>query len=268
VWIKVATIKPRIMEQMTVKEVREGLLENKTVIVPVGCLEQHGYHLPLNTDIVIPYEVAKATSERTGCFVAAPVTYSFSGGTLPGTTDVTPQVYSLVLQDICQSLCKQGFINIVVLLGHGGTENRKATYDAIDMFLRRSSYGEEVAVAVLRSSDIFPSGVAEVKKGDFHAGFVETSLMLYLRPELVRSQIAMDEPKLAQLMRTDQDAYQVKKKVVDEDYIIPRITQNPAIKVGVMGYPEKATAEIGKKFFEERVTNCSAIINKLSADNK
>ena len=257
---------PRLMEQMTVREVREARVDNKTVVIPVGCLEQHGYHLPLNTDTINAYEIAKAASRKTGCFVAAPITYSFSGGTLPGTVDLTPQVFSLMLQDICQSFYGQGFINIVILLGHAGTENTKAAYDAADMFLRRSA--KDAAVAVVPFFELSPLILEEVKKGDFHAGYVETSLMLHWYPALVRSEIIMDEPELAHLMRTDQDAYQVVSKAVENQYVIPHITQKPEIQVGVMGYPQRATAEFGKQVFEELVENFSALIHQLNADRK
>ena len=194
--------------------------------------------------------------------------YSFSGGTLTGTVDITPQVFSLLLQDICYSLAKQGFKNIVILLGHAGTENAKASYDGADMFLRRSGYGDQVAVAVVPFFELSPLILAELEQGDFHAGYVETSLMLYWHPELVREKIELDEQGLANLMRTDQDAYQVRTKAVDHRYVIPKITQNPKIEVGVMGYPEKATADFGEQIFQELVTNCSAIIKELDRNNK
>lgn len=75
--------KARIMWDMTVKEIREGLRETQTVIVPIGCVEQHGYHLPTSVDSYNAMELAARASALTGCFVAAPVHYSFSGGCCP-----------------------------------------------------------------------------------------------------------------------------------------------------------------------------------------
>ena len=72
------------MGEMTVKEVREYLEHNQTVILPYGVVEQHGYHLPLSTDThyaeIPSYELAK----RLDCIVAPPLNYCFSGGELPG----------------------------------------------------------------------------------------------------------------------------------------------------------------------------------------
>ena len=126
----------RIMYNMTVREVREGLRETQTVLLPLGVVEQHGYHLLLSTDIHNAQEIAARASVETGCFVAPCVHYSFSGGTLPGTINITPQVFSLVVMDILRSLLAQGFRHVVILLGHGGPENVVAANDAALMFQR------------------------------------------------------------------------------------------------------------------------------------
>ena len=83
-------MKAYLWEFMTVKEMRAALKKTKTVILPVGVIEQHGYHLPLNTDVYNCYELARLASEKTGCLVAPPLTYTFSGGTLPGTININP----------------------------------------------------------------------------------------------------------------------------------------------------------------------------------
>ena len=98
-----------LMENMTVNEMRQALKKTKTVMVPLGVVEQHGYHLPLSTDIHNAYQIARRVSEKTGSLVAPPLSYSFSGGTLPGTINISPQTMSLVVNDICQSLVEQGF---------------------------------------------------------------------------------------------------------------------------------------------------------------
>jgi len=113
-------VKARPMEAMTVEEVRDGLKETRTVILPVGCVEQHGYHLPLSVDIHNAVEIALRASAQTGCFVAPALSYSFSGGMLPGTINISPQAFSLVLMEICHSLIGQGFGDVAILLGHGG----------------------------------------------------------------------------------------------------------------------------------------------------
>lgn len=103
-----------------------------------------------------------------------------------------------------------------------------------------------------------------VVTGDYHAGKVETSLMLYWAPEKVRRKIVMDSPELTKLMREDLDLYQVLEKDTRSQYEIPRTRQHRQIKVGVMGYPEKATAALGKRICQKVVIGMVAELKRIS----
>lgn len=255
--------KARIMYNMTVEEVREGLKEMKTVIVPVGCTEQHGYHLPLSVDIHNANEVTRMASEKCGCFVAPTLHYSFSGGMLPGTINVSPQVYSLFLMDIFQSLVEQGFKNIIVFCGHCGTENNRATFDAAENFQRLRPSMEGVTVCVT-GLDISENVVKAFDAGDYHAAQYETSLMLFWKPEMVRMNRArLDEPEFVALMRTDPDAYLNKTKKIDSRHVVARLKQRDEMKVGVMGEIEGANAEYGKQIAEQLSNGLAELVNEL-----
>jgi creatinine amidohydrolase len=255
----------RMMEFMTVDEVRKGLKETKTVIVPMGVIEQHGYHLPLNTDVYNCYETAERVSEKTGCFVAPAINYSFSGGELPGTFNIHPATLALYLYDILQSLVVMGFKNIVVLLGHAGSENEEATRNAVDMYMRLNPHVKDVAFAFMPFTKLSAYAEACFADKDFHAGYYETSLMLYWHPEWVRKdKVVTDKASLMELFRKDQDAYQVKTKPFDHEFVFPYIKQNPEIEVGVMGYPEKASVEFGEKVCKDIVARTSDFIEKLN----
>jgi len=256
----------RIMEFMTVDEVRDGILENKTVIIPMGVIEQHGYHLPLNTDVLNCYEIGKRVSAGTGCFLAPAINYSFSGGELPGTFNIHPATLSLYLNDIMKSCVNMGFKNIIVLIGHAGTENLNATHDAIDMFMRLNPQIKDVAFAFLPVMKYSKFKETAMKDGDFHAGWFETSRIMYWAPELVReNRIVTDSPEIMKMMREDQDAYQVVTKPIDEECIVPYIKQHPDIKVGVMGNPSKATKEIGEEISKDVVEKLSALVRRLES---
>ncbi len=254
-----------IMEFMTVREMREALEKTRTVILPMGVIEQHGYHLPLNTDVYNCYEIAKRTSPVAGCVVAPPIIYSFSGGELLGTTDISPQTLSLVTMDIIKSLANQGFENIIVLLGHGGTENQTAALDAADMFYRRNVRYRDVRLATVTFTELTESVQECFAAHDFHAAYLETSLMLYWHPELVRPKElwVTDEPELMDIFYQDQDAYQTKTKLVDHPMVVPIVTQNERMKVGVMGDPTNANAEFGRKVAEEAVATLADLIRKM-----
>lgn len=242
---------PRLMEFMTIKDVSEALRETQTVIVPVGCTEQHGWHLPLSTDIYNAYEIAKRTSEATGCLVAPVMPYSFSGGNLPGTINITPQTVSAVINDICRSLFEQGFKNIIVLLGHGGSENTRGIRDGLDMLIRSCFDRKDVKIALVSIFELSPTIMEWFAKKDFHAGAYETSLMLYWHPELVREPRITDSQEIMEMLRRDQDAYQEVEKPVPHPMVLPRIRQDKRIKIGVLGDPSKATREMGERIVGE-----------------
>ena len=259
--------KPRnkayLWEFMTVKEMRVALKKTKTVILPIGVIEQHGYHLPLNTDVYNAYELARLASEKTGCLVAPPFTYTFSGGTLPGTININPQVVSLLIIEACRSFVMQGLKNIVVLLGHGGSENQKATEEAVDMFLRQNP-DLKVNVALLPFTELSSTVKKAFKDKDYHAGYMETSLMLYWHPELVRQdEVTTDKRPILNMLRQDPDNYQVRRKAISNKYVYPAITQHPGIKVGVMGDPYKASARFGEKVVKECLKNIIKLIKDM-----
>ena len=255
---------PKLMENMTVNEMREGLKKTKTVIVPIGGTEQHGYHLPLSTDSIGAYEVAKRVSQKTGCFVAPILNYSFSGGELPGTTDISPQTVGLILMDICNSLANQGFKNIIILSGHGGSENLRAVKESAIIFYRRYHWWRgKINIAPILICDLSKGWLKAFKKKDYHAGYIETSIILYLRPDFVRKKIVRDKLPIANMLRNNPDSYQVFKKLVEDKFVSVQTSQDPRIKVGVMGDVSKINVKIGKKVVDECVTSLNRLVKKM-----
>lgn len=74
----------------------------------------------------------------------------------------------------------------------------------------------------------------------------------------------MDEPEVARMMRTDQDWFEMSEKNIDHKFVIPRVFQREEIKVGVMGFPEKATKELGEKVSKEMEDGLVEYINMLN----
>lgn len=258
-----------VMELMTVKMVREYLARKKSILIPVGGIEQHGYHLPLRTDAVIAERIAWQVGTRADILVAPAVVTTFSGGGLPGTINISPAVMSLVISDTLLALASQGFRNLYLFLGHGGSENLRALQDALKVLLRSNPAFEQTMIALL---PIWRFGKKEsgwrqaFREKDWHAGWLETSLMLALAPELVRlDELALDTPELLDLQREHPDNYQRAEKIVDDEFVVPRLTQRPDIRVGVMGEPAKASRELGLEVVVEIVEEASAKIAALEA---
>ena len=254
---------PVLWAYMTVAEIREYLKKRPTVILPIGCTEQHGYHLPTKVDILNAEELSNRVSAETGIAVLPTVNYSYSGGELPGTINISPNVLTLYIEEICLSLADQGVRNIIILPGHGGSENMTELLSFRDMFLRKHKH-LDVIIAIM---NFYLTNL--VADGDWHAGRFETSLMLYWAPELVHlDRIAYDSDELVNLMRKDPDRYQDIQKLVDSPYVGPKISQRKDIQVGVMGFPEEATAQIGEMVAKKSVQEIVDVIKDIEAQRQ
>lgn len=259
------------MDEMTVKDMLDVTSKTTTVILPVGVVEQHGYHLPLSTDYHNANELPRRAGERLNAVVAPTVPYCYSGGDLRGTINVSPQVFSLLIMDICLELVRSDFKDIIILLGHGGTDNRIALNSCLQMIMKRMPENSDVTFSLVEVFNLSQSWKECFKmepEHDFHAGLAETSLMMYWKPELVREKIEMDEPNISKLMRSDQDWFELSEKPFEHDFVIPRKYQRKEIKVGVMGFPEKANAKIGEKICNEMVDGLVEYVNILNDRRK
>ena len=257
------------MEDMSVRDMERAMEKTSTVIIPVGVVEQHGYHLPLSTDIHNSVQLTRHAGERLNAVVAPSVNYCFSGGTLLGTVNVSPNTFGLMISEICSEFIRMGFKNIVVLLGHAGTDNKAALQNTLQMLLRRN---EELAKRITLSlvacwdlSKTWLEGFAMEPEHDFHAGMIETSLMMYWKPELVQQEMCMDDEYTSKMMRTDQDWFEKREKPLDHPFIVETVGQRDEIKVGVMGFPERANRELGEKVCKEMENGLIEYVNMLES---
>lgn len=258
-----------VMEHMTVKTVGEYLARKKSIIVPLGVIEQHGYHLPLKTDALIAAGLGRMIGRRTGTLVAPTIYQSFSGGGLSGTINISPAVMSMVVSDTLLSLAGQGFRNFYLFLCHGGSENARALDNALKLLLRLNPAFAEAMIALMPVWKLGSKGTGWDKamdEGDWHAGWLETSLVMALEPELVRmDEMELDPEPLLKMQIEHPDNYQHAEKIVDDEFVVPRMTQRPDIKVGVMGRPESASPELGREVVEDIVKNASEKIMELES---
>lgn len=260
------------MSKMTVADMREAMKKTKTVVIPVGEVEQHGYHLPLSVDnlnSIMPLELA---GDKLNAVVALPINYCFSGGELPGTVNVNPNVFGLYLTEVCREFVRMGFLNIIIFLGHGGTENRQAMDASLGMMLRTPGM-EKIAVSIIGSGTFLKKArkynELHAPLHDFHAGTNETSRMLYWAPELVHlDKIEKDAPEVFENLCSDQDWYAESIKAVDHELVMPRIKQRDEVKVGVMGFPEDASKEIGKEIADEIINGLCDYVDFLNKQER
>ena len=270
-------MKERLMENMTVKDVIEAQKETKTVLLPIGGTEQHGWHLPLSTDAIIAYFLAKEASNITGCLVAPVLKYSHSYGTLPGTTNISPDTLRRMVTEICESLIGQGFENVILVLGHGEPSTIHAVEDAV------SSLGKKKEGKVILYGEDSPPPPEEKKEvteeePDGHAGTGETSAVMYVRPDLVKEEKPFD-PKERWWINTVIGIHQAgvwwkgdrmkKLSHVPWEEVMMRIKEAEKkffpVKYGIFGDPTKATKQKGRIYLEQKVKALADFIRKVDS---
>lgn len=109
------------MELMTSPEVARYLQKSDLAILPVGCFEMHGPHVPLGCDTMHAHAMAVILAEQWGCVCLPPVSYSYPGasGPWPGTIAPRPSATEAWLKELCLAAIESGFERLVVLGTHG-----------------------------------------------------------------------------------------------------------------------------------------------------
>jgi creatinine amidohydrolase len=163
--------------------------ERTVALLPVAAVEQHGPHLPLSTDAVINDGVVRAALPQVPAKAALLVLPALTIGLSPehtsfaGTLTIADTTVADAWTDVGRSVARAGVRKLVIFNTHGG---QKALVDLVAMRLRA-----ELGMLVARASYFAfgaPPGLFDAAEAahDLHGGEVETSLMLHLRPDLVR----------------------------------------------------------------------------------
>ena len=254
------------LQDRTFQEVGEYLQKNQTIILPYALSEQHGAHLPLDVDIRNADFLAAKLAERLGCLTAPTLNYTFSGGMLPGTINVKPNTFSNLVGEIIESLHTQGFRNFIILPGHGGSESLLHLKESLRILKWLNPALQDTLILLTQIWDFSPSWNRLFDEHDYHAAWAETSLMLHWCPEVVRrDRVKLDEPQVAERLRDDPDSYQLRESFTDLKQEVIQTSQRADVKIGVMGFPEKATAEFGAKIEQEFLDNATpAIIEAIA----
>jgi len=228
---------------MTWPEVAAAAEAGVPVVLPVGSTEQHGPHLPLNTDSLLPVGIALEVAKRRPLVVAPPISFGarsrpLSGGGegFPGTLSLRATTLISTVTEILQALIRSGFRRLCVQNWH--YENAAYLWEACDLAAVGST---DVRILLLENPmpDFSAEELAELFPAGFpgwdveHASIMETSLMLVLHPELVRlDQIVDDEAK----------------RHPTWDVIPPPADFIPSS--GVLWHPSEASEQIGRRFLE------------------
>ncbi|MFA6716201.1 MAG: creatininase family protein [Victivallales bacterium] len=239
------------MGEMTVKDLREYLKANRTIILPYGVVEQHGYHLPLDTDIRNAEVMGEKIARKLGCIVAPTLNYCFSGGMLEGTINVKPNTFSNLVGEIIESLVLQGFENIIIIPGHGGSESLFHLKESLRILKWLNPALKDTLILMAPLWEFSETWTSLFRSQDYHAGNAETSLIKHWAPDAVRDEVILDEEEIAKMLRDDPDSYQERTSFTGLSQEIVHTVQRESVKVGVMGFPKNACVETGKKITDE-----------------
>ncbi|HDO21492.1 MAG TPA: creatininase family protein [Nitrospirae bacterium] len=236
-----------ILEDITMDEFKKYLKQTRTIVFPFGTVEEHGSHLPVKTDTFIIYEALKRIKKKV--FLAPPVYYGVCTTTKhhPGTINITPRTLRHLSYDIVKDAYKKGLRNFLLISGHGGSMHMSALKETAEKLMEEL---KGIKIAAFSPYDLLWKELSDIAdtENDSHAGEIETSMILYLAPELVKGRAKEEYPRIP-------------KPFVQKDY-------TKFWKGGVWGNPKKASAQKGEKAIKIIVDKISDIVKEIEKKKK
>jgi creatinine amidohydrolase len=235
-----------ILHEMSWVESREYFMKADIAILPVGSNEQHGPQNPLGTDHLIARAIAEESAKRARavCLQVIPFGVSSHHKQFWGTIYISPRVFRNYVKEACLALNYYSIRKIVVVNGHGGNL-------AALMEVARELREKEIFVSIFQwwsaASKLLPDLFEPEEKG--HAAAEETSVNLALYPHLVNMDKAVDEDPRKHTAQV-------------EGITLPLDTVDYTVS-GVFGKSTTASAEKGKRVFEEVVNELVEHVNLL-----
>lgn len=226
------------LEELPWPEAERALRRDARLILPVGALEQHGPHLPLGANTRIAEGVARAVSERLGILRAPAFSYGTTAGkgTFTGAAGLGRKTLHRAVNDLLAHWEDDGVAEFVIVTAHRYEPHLEALLMALTDRSVNSVY------------DLYRIDVSDIVDSDpesEHGGELETSLLLHLAPDLVRVDRMKDSALEGKALRR---------------YTRRRVPTPPPGSGGVVGHPERATAEKGERVFQRWVDAlCSAL---------
>lgn len=251
-------MRPYILAETNWKEIKERSVE--VAVLPWGATEAHNYHLPYATDNyqieAIAAEAGRMAWERGAKLMVLPnIPFGVNTGQADIELDINlnPSTQFAILSDIIEVLNRQGIFKLILLNGHGGNDFkpllRELGLKYPKMLLITTNF-----FAVLDKQKFFEEA------GD-HADEMETSLMLYLRPELV---LPLEEAGLGEERKS-------RIRGIKEGWAWAERKWSMVTTDTGIGNPKKATEQKGKEFFNavtKEISNLIYEVAEVEIDNR
>ena len=236
-------------DELSMREAEKSVGKCGVVIVPVGSVEEHGAHLPLCTDSVQPEFVALEVAKRTRCLVAPPLRYGVCDSTrgFPGTISIGFESLHRVVRDVLDEFVRNGFRRILVLSGHAGQAHMAALrLAAQEVVWHHQDESAEKRCRIMVCSDYdfaYELRGKYFSEKDGHAGAIETSRVMAIRPDLVKMRGRKSFPELPRF-----------EIVADAQRYFPS---------GVIGDPTAASRRKGRMINSYVVDNVARLVEEL-----
>jgi creatinine amidohydrolase len=242
-------------EELTWPEMREAIARQPVVLLPFGTVEDHGPHLPINTDNYIVEAICLEVARRAPeAILAMPlVSYGLDEHHMdfPGTVSVDMHTLIDYVADVAISVARHGFTHVLIVNGHGSNApvaDLAARRVVLETGIICGAMSPNAAIDPTLAEPAFSDMRRSVPGGVAHAGEYETAMMLHLHPDLVQMDQAIRE------------FGQLKLEHFNWDHPEPSILSwqdwwSRMSESGVCGDPTVATAEFGRALFETTVEN-------------
>jgi creatinine amidohydrolase/Fe(II)-dependent formamide hydrolase-like protein len=247
----------RLIGELAFPEVSGKLKATSILCLPLGAVEQHGPHLPLDTDIVVAEDITRALIARLGeefdlwQLPTLPIGLSREHDWAPGTLSLSIATFAALIKEVAREITRAlPARNLAFINGHGGNRG------ILENLLR-----ELASELPLNACVIHPLALCGSPSGphtpDVHGGAGETSLMLALAPDRVCSEL---------ITRAAPPAHPgtVAALVFDPGVSFPWRTDDPRLaQTGIIGDPRAASAERGRAMIETIVQNARGVLALL-----
>jgi creatinine amidohydrolase len=236
-------------DELSMKEAESKAKAGSVVVIPFGSVEEHGEHLPLCTDSLQPEYVALEVAKKAGCLVAPPIRYGVcnSARSFPGTISIGFDALYKITRDILEEFIRNHFTRILVISGHAGQAHMAALrLAAQEVVWQHEKESSEKRPRIMVCSDY---DFAYELKGkyfsekDGHAGTIETSRVMAIRPELMKAKGTKAFPKMPRF-----------EIVADPERYFPS---------GVIGDPTAASAEKGRMINKYVIKEVVKLVEEL-----
>jgi creatinine amidohydrolase len=246
--------------RLTWPEVARAVAEDRVPLVPIGTLEDHGPHLPIDTDVTLVESICRgaASALPDETILLPPIVHGYSPHHMdfPGTVSISWDTFCRYCTDVATSLVSHGFKRVLLVNGHGSNQNLVEMAARLAMVTEPRSLVAACFYLAGEKSARLIEDVRESERGGMaHACELETSLYLHLAPEAVDMSQAVDELSYPETESVWMDWQDGPLKLMP--------WWSSFSRTGVQGQPTRASAKKGKILYEAAVAEITSFVREL-----